>query len=94
MPPCSAWLFSETPSEALVRTVSENPELNTKVALYDLCPMLEGKDFCVKLNLTKSPVFKQFESFLRKKMNITFKPLPSFSDAKANVDDCRVAGLP
>jgi hypothetical protein len=91
---CSAWLFSETPSEALVRTVSENPDLSSRVALYDLCPMLEGKDFCVKLNHTKSPVFKQFESFLKKKMNITFKPLPSFSNVEANVDDCRIAELP
>jgi len=91
---CTAWLFSETPSETLVRTVLENPELQSRVALYDLCPMLEGKNFCVKLNHTESPVFQEFENYLKKKMKIKLKPLPPFSRPEVNIDNCKMVELP
>ncbi|MEM3640976.1 MAG: hypothetical protein QXH37_03535, partial [Candidatus Bathyarchaeia archaeon] len=59
-----AWLFSETPPENLPNIFLENPEFSKRVALYDLSPLTEGKNTCVKLNYTDSPVFQEFEKFL------------------------------
>jgi len=78
----TAWLFSEAPSDTLVRTVFENPDFSERIALYDLSPLLEGKNLCAKLNHTDSPVFQEFEHFLRNELKVKFKPLPSFSDAE------------
>jgi hypothetical protein len=82
----TAWLFSETPSESLVKTISENPDFFEKIALYDLSPLLRGKNTCVKLNTTGSPVFQEFEHFLRDELKVRFKPLSLFSDADMNRD--------
>jgi len=71
----TAWLFSKTPSETLVKTVSENPEFSRRIALYDLGPLLEGKNLCVKINYTDSPVFQEFESFLENELKVKLKPL-------------------
>jgi hypothetical protein len=78
----TAWLFSETPSEILVKTVFENPNFSERIALYDLTPLLEGKNLCIKLNHTDSPVFQEFERFLRNELKVKFKPLSSFSNTK------------
>lgn len=66
----TAWLLSETPSEALIKTILENPEFSRRTAIYDLSPLLEGKNVCIKLNHTRSAVFKEFESFLRRKLKV------------------------
>jgi len=71
----TAWLFSETPSEALVKTVFENPDFSERIAIYDLSSLLKGKSTCVKLNNTNSPVFKEFEHFLRDQMKVKLKSL-------------------
>lgn len=71
----TAWLFSETPSTDLVRVFSENPEFAKKIALYDLSPLMEGKNLCLKLNQTDSPVFQQFEDFLEKEFKATLEPM-------------------
>lgn len=71
----TAWLFSETPSETLVRTVSDDPNFSKKIALYDLSPLLEGRNLCIKLNNTDSPVFQEFESFLKNELKVKFKSL-------------------
>jgi len=73
----TAWLFSETPSEALVKTVFENPELSHRTALYDLSPLFDGKNLCIKINFTDSPVFQEFESFLKSELKVKLKPPPS-----------------
>jgi hypothetical protein len=78
----TAWLFSETPSETLVKTIFENPDFSERIALYDLSPLLEGKNLCVKLNHTDSPVFQEFERFLRNELKVKFKPISSFSNAE------------
>jgi hypothetical protein len=70
-----AWLFPETPSETLTKTVFESPELSKTVAFYDLSPILEGKKYCFKINFTDSFVFKEFENFLEKELNVEVKPL-------------------
>jgi hypothetical protein len=78
----TAWLFSETPSDTLVKTVFENPDFSERIALYDLSPLLEGKNLCAKLNHTDSPVFQEFERFLRNELKVKLKSLPSFSNTE------------
>lgn len=82
----TAWLFSESPPETLQKTVFENPEFSRRIALYDLSPLLDGKNLCHKLNNTDSPVFQEFESFLAKKLKIKLKPL-SNQALKINAED-------
>ena len=89
----TAWLFSETPSETLVKTVFENPDFSERIALYDLSPLLEGKNLCVKLNHTDSPVFQEFERFLRNDLKVKFKPLSSFSNTEIAEKNCTIEEL-
>ena len=86
----TAWLFSETPSETLVKTVFDDPNFSKKVALYDLSPLLEGKNLCVKLNHTDSPVFQEFENFLKTELKVKLKPLHNL---EFNADNYAVAEL-
>ncbi len=71
-----AWLFSETPPENLPNLFLENPEFSKRVALYDLSPITEGKNTCVKLNYTDSPVFQEFEKFLEKILELKLNSMP------------------
>jgi hypothetical protein len=80
----TAWLFSETPSEALVRTVFDNADFSGRIALYDLSLMLKGEKVCVKLNNTDSPVFQEFEHFLKDELKVKLKPLSLFSSTEIN----------
>ena len=73
----TAWLFSQAPSETLVKTIFENSDFSRRVALYDLSPLLGGKKLCIKLNHTNSTVFQEFEKFLQEKLGVKLKPLPS-----------------
>lgn len=86
----TAWLFSETPSETLVKTVFDNPNFSKKVALYDLSPLLEGKNLCANLNHTDSPVFQEFENFLKTELKVKLKPL---SNLEFNIDNYAIAEL-
>lgn len=80
-----AWLFSEVPSEDLVRTVLENPDFFRRIAIFDFSPMLEGKNLCIKLNNTDSPVFQEFESFLQTELKVKVESVQPFSDSKIRV---------
>jgi len=80
-----AWLFSEVPSEDLVRTVLENPDFFRHIAIFDFSPMLEGKNLCIKLNNTDSPVFHEFESFLQTELKVRVESVQPFSDSKIRV---------
>ena len=71
----TAWLLSETPSETLVKAIFENPSFSKRIALYNLSPVLEGKNLGFKLNHTDSPVFQEFENFLKKKLKVNLKPI-------------------
>lgn len=71
-----AWLLSSSPDKSLWGLLSENPEILTKTAIYDLSPVLKGKPLCLKINETKSPVFQEFEKFL-KENGIEMKPIRS-----------------
>ncbi len=86
----TAWLFSEAPPEILVKTIFENPEFSRRVALFDLSPLLEGKPLCIKLNHTDSPVFQEFESFLKKDLKVKLKPL---SDPELDTQNYTIAEL-
>jgi hypothetical protein len=74
-PAYSAWLFSDTPPETLIKTVLEDPDISSRIALYDLSPLFEGKNLCVRLNNTASTVFKEFEGFLRKEYGLKVNSL-------------------
>jgi hypothetical protein len=89
----TAWLFLSAPSETLVRAVLENPDFSSRVALYDLSPMLEGKNLCIKLNSTDSSVFQEFESFLKNELKVKLKPLPPISGSEINLESFTIAEL-
>jgi hypothetical protein len=77
-----AWLFSEVPSEDLIRTVLENPDFSRRIAIFDFSPMLEGKNLCIKLNNTDSSVFHEFETFLQTELKVRVESFRPFSDSK------------
>jgi hypothetical protein len=87
----TAWLFSETPSEALIKTIFENPTFTKSIAIYDLSPLLEGKNVCEKLNNTDSPVFQEFESFLKTQLKVKLKPLSNMELNSENYSVAKVA---
>jgi hypothetical protein len=86
----TAWLFSEPPSETFVKTIFENPDYSRSIALYDLSPMLEGKNLCVKLNCTDSPVFEEFESFLKNELKVKLK---SLSNPELNTENYTITSV-
>ncbi len=73
----TAWLFSETPSENLAKEISENPGFSKRVALYNLSPLLDGKNLSFRLNCTDSDVFEEFENFLEKEFKVRFELFPN-----------------
>jgi hypothetical protein len=74
----TAWLFPETLSADLIKIVTECPDFSSRIALYDLSLMLEGKNVCLKSNSTGSSVFREFEKYLRKEYNVRFELAPTF----------------
>ncbi|MGB9740818.1 MAG: hypothetical protein ACP5IM_06215 [Candidatus Bathyarchaeia archaeon] len=88
-PSYTAWLFLEPPSKVLLRTVFENPEFAEQIALYDLSPLLEGKNSCTKLNMTESVVFQEFEHFLENELNVKVQPI-RLSDSQTLLNDIAV----
>ncbi|MGB8779102.1 MAG: hypothetical protein WCD81_00445 [Candidatus Bathyarchaeia archaeon] len=89
----TAWLFSQTPSEELVRTISENPPLSKSIALYDLSQVTKGKNLCVRLNNTGSQVFQEFEKFLQSELKVRVEPLPPLFCQTVNVSSCEDAAV-
>lgn len=89
----TAWLFSETPSEALVNIIFENPDFSERIALYDISPIFEGKSLCVKLNNTDSHVFQEFERFLKSELKIRLKPFSPINETAVTQRDCTVEEL-
>jgi len=88
-----AWLFSEMPSEDLVKTVLQNPDFSKRIAIFDFNQLLEGKNLCVKLNNTDSPVFQEFETFLQSELKVKVEPLQSSSDSNIKVSGNIVSEL-
>jgi len=82
----TAWLFSKSPSETLLRTIFEDPDFSCRIALYDLSSLLDGKNICASLNRTDSSVFKEFERFLENEFKVKLQPLSS-TDASGMFSD-------
>ncbi|MGC8998525.1 MAG: hypothetical protein ACP5JW_03900 [Candidatus Bathyarchaeia archaeon] len=80
-----AWVFSETPPENLINLFLENPDFSKKVALYDLSSIAEGRNTCVKLNFTDSPVFQAFENFLEREFGVKIE---EYTNLKSSLEDC------
>jgi hypothetical protein len=89
----TAWLFSEAPAEAIVKMVFENPDLSGRIALYDVSPIFEGKNLCLRLNSTDSNVFQEFERFLKSELKLKVKPFSIFIEATIQHEDCPVEEL-
>jgi hypothetical protein len=89
----TAWLFSQTPSEELARTICENPCLSKSIALYDLSQVTKGKDLCVRLNNTDSQVFQEFEKFLQSELNVRVEPLSPLFCQNVKVSSCEEAAV-
>lgn len=79
----TAWLFSQSPPEELFKTVMDNQNLSKKIAVYDLSGLHLSKPICIKLNLTESKIFKEFEDFLRTKWGVEFKSSKDVVTAEA-----------
>ena len=92
-PTCTAWLFSEAPPKDIVRSVVENPSFSSKIALYDLSHLLDGKNRCIRLNNTGSPVFQEFENFLQNEFNVKLEALPIHPDTKISAGNCAISEL-
>jgi hypothetical protein len=88
-----AWLFSEVPSEDLYSAILKNPDFSRRIAIFDLSPMLEGKKTCIKLNNTDSPVFHEFETFLRSELKVTAESFHPLSGSKISVSSDAVPQL-
>lgn len=70
----TAWLFSESPPEELMQAVVDDENIAKSVAVYDMSGLQASKPTCIRVNLTRSRVFKEFEDFLQKKWDVKFKP--------------------
>jgi hypothetical protein len=66
-----AWLFQQPPSTSLLQTLTEDPSLSERTALYDLSQLYQGNPVCLKLNATKSEVFEEFERFLSENWGVS-----------------------
>jgi hypothetical protein len=88
-----AWLFSQTPTRELVKTVFENPDLSCRIAIYDLSPLLDGKRSCARLNNTGSPVFQEFENFLGNELKVKIETLQLNPDSSVSMGSCEIPEL-
>lgn len=69
-----AWVSEKRIPEEILRFMAENPSLLSRVAIYDVSPLNEGKRECLRINETDSSVFLEFEKFLSS-YGINIKPL-------------------
>lgn len=68
-----AWLFQRSPPDDVVQTLIDDPGLSARTAVYDFSQVYQGNPVCLKLNATKSQVFKEFEHFLSENWGVTVK---------------------
>lgn len=71
----TAWVFQQQPSEQLIEALAMNSELSKKTAMYDLSNLYRGKPVCLKVNETDSPVFDEFEKYLKEMYGVETKSL-------------------
>ena len=70
-----AWILSKQPSIAILEFFEKKPQIQKRVALYDLSRFCRSESICAKLNKTKSPVFDEFERFLFNCYGTKFEPM-------------------
>jgi hypothetical protein len=85
-----AWLFLEKPLDSVVKAVTDNPEFGERTALYDLSPILGGKTVATKVNNTDSPVFQEFEQFLKNEFRLKLKTVDLRSAGKSEDNGFRI----
>jgi hypothetical protein len=68
-----AWLFQQPPSDNIVQTLIDDSGLSARTAVYDFSQIYQGIPVCLKLNATKSQVFREFERFLSENWGITVR---------------------
>jgi len=70
-----AWVLPKQPSIAILEFFERKPQIQKRVALYDLSRFCRSESICAKLNKTKSPVFEEFERFLFNCYGTKFEPI-------------------
>lgn len=70
-----AWVLPKQPSIAILQFFEKKPQIQKRVALYDLSRFFRSEPICAKLNKTKSPVFDEFERFLFNRYGTKFEPI-------------------
>ncbi len=85
-----AWLFLDKPKKGVIREISDNPAFAGRTALYDLSQTLEGRSFVTRLNNTDSPVFLEFERFLRNELGIKFENLDLGPEGRSSEQEFKV----
>ena len=70
-----AWVLPKQPSIAILEFFERKPQIQKRVALYDLSHFCRSESICAKLNKTKSPVFEEFERFLFNCYGTKFEPI-------------------
>ena len=70
-----AWVLPKQPSIAILEFFERKPQIQKRVALYDLSRFCRSESICAKLNKTKSPVFEEFERFLVNCYGTKFEPI-------------------
>lgn len=75
-----AWITLDPPSHIWLYLIKEDPYLLPRIALYDLHQAHTGQKECLKINETKSIVFKAFEQFLGEQYGI--KPITLIPNPK------------
>jgi len=71
-----AFVVPQPPSAEILKFFREEPSIQRWVALYDLSRVFGSEPVCAKLNMTKSPVFNEFERYLDKCYDIKFEQCP------------------
>jgi len=70
----NAWITATPLSDALKHTITTNPTLLTRNAIFDLSKTPTGGK-AKMLNKTDSRLFKEFEAFLRDEFHFSLKPV-------------------
>jgi hypothetical protein len=89
----TAWLFPRTPPPDLIKIVTENPDFNGRIAIYDLSLLLESGGKCPKINNTESSVFQEFENFLKQKLHARFEQLSNHAAPETKTVDGEISQL-
>ena len=88
-----AWLFSEPPPEDVYNIILKKPDYSRNIALFDLSPTHHGKNTCIKLNNTDSPVFHEFETYLQDELKLQIEPYQPTAETKPVLNDDTLAQI-